>query len=110
METFWARVKNGFLEGAVTIAERAEHLSYIGRIRLDIANDKRVLRASLAEAGRRVFELLSENADAEVSKDGAVLDLLHRIREQEAVLREREASLASLMRAGTSFSPPPEEG
>jgi hypothetical protein len=109
VETFWTRFKSGLLEGAVTVAERAEHLSYIGRIRLDIANDKRLLRASLAEAGRRVYELLSENADAEVSKDAAVLELLGRIREQEAILREREASLASMMRAGASPSPPPEE-
>ena len=104
METLWERLKNGLFEGAVTVAERAEHLGYVGRIRLDIANDRRLLQASFADLGRRVYHILQENAE-DVTKDGDVLDLVRRLREREEVLHEREAALASLMRAGDPASP-----
>ncbi len=104
METFWERVKNGLFEGAVTVAERAEHLSYVGRMRLDIANDKRLMQSAFAELGRRVYRLLSEGE--EVPKDGAVQDLLRRIRQQEETLREREAALVSLMKIGKARENP----
>ncbi|MSS72014.1 MAG: hypothetical protein EXS64_11055 [Candidatus Latescibacteria bacterium] len=99
METFWERIKNSLFEGAVIVAERAEHLSYVGRLKLDIANDKRLLQAAFAELGRRVYPLLSEGGE-EVSKDGAAQDLIQRIRRLEEILREREAALVSLMRYG----------
>ncbi|OGG46706.1 MAG: hypothetical protein A3F84_20295 [Candidatus Handelsmanbacteria bacterium RIFCSPLOWO2_12_FULL_64_10] len=106
METFWERVKGGLFEGAMTVAERAEHLSYVGRMRLDIANDKRLMQSAFAELGRRVYRLLSEGAAEEVPKDGAVLDLLRRIRQREETLREREAALVSLMKAGKAGENP----
>lgn len=99
METVWERFKNGLFEGAVTVAERAEHLGYVGRIRLDIANDRRLLNAAHADLGRRIYHLLQENSE-EAHKDPEVLDLVRGLREREEVLREREAALASLMRAG----------
>ena len=108
METFWERFKNGLFEGAVTVAERAEHLGYVGRVRLDIANDRRLLQASFADLGRRVYHLLQKNAE-DVPKDGEVLDLVRRLRDREEVLHERESALASLMRAGHPSGSPPEE-
>ena len=104
METLWERFKNGLFEGAVTVAERAEHLGYVGRIRLDIANDRRLLQATFADLGRRVYRLLQENGE-DVAKDGEALDLVRRLRELEEILREREAALASLMRAGGPVPP-----
>jgi hypothetical protein len=106
VETFWERVKHNLFEGAVTVAERAEHLGYVGRMRLDIANDKRLMQSSLAELGRRVYRLLSEGAAEEVPRDGEVLDLLRRIRQQEETLREREAALVSLMKSGKARENP----
>lgn len=107
METFWERVKNSLFEGAVTIAERAEHLSYVGRMKLDIANDRRLMQSAFADLGRRVYRLLSEGAEGEkVSKDGTVLDLIQRIRSREETLREREAALVSLMRSGKAGENP----
>jgi hypothetical protein len=44
--------------------------------------------------------MLSEGAAEEVPGDGEVLDLLRRIRHQEETLREREAALVSLVKAG----------
>ena len=99
MGTFWERVKNSLFEGAVVVAERAEHLTYVGRIKLDIANDKRLLQAAFADLGRRVHRLLSEGGQ-EIPGDSAVQDLVQRIRRLEETLREREAALVSLMRYG----------
>jgi hypothetical protein len=100
VETLWDRLKQGLFEGAVTVAEQAERLSYVGRVRLDIANDRRLVQSAFADLGRRVYDLLSRDAGGEVAKDGAALDLIRRIREREEVLREREAALTSLRKAG----------
>ena len=99
METLWDRLKHGLLEGAVTVAQQAERLSYAGRVRLDIANDRRLVQSAFADLGRRVYDLIS--GDGEVAKDSAVLDLIRRIREREEILREREAAFVSLMKAGS---------
>jgi hypothetical protein len=105
VETLWERVKNSLFEGAVIVAERAEHLGCVGRIKLDIANDKRLLQAAFADLGRRAYSLLSTGG-AEIAQDSAAQDLTQRIRRLEETLREREAALVSLMRYGKSEEHP----
>ncbi len=96
METLWDKIRHTLLERAVTVAERAEHLYYVSRVRLDIANDKRSTQMAYAQLGRRVYHLLSKNTDGEVSNDEDVLDLVQRIRDGEEILQERETALANL--------------
>ena len=102
MEALWDHIRQRFIQRAALVAERAEHICYVGRVRLDIAYDRRTARSAYTQLGRRVYWLLSDAGEADVGDDPEVRDILERIREREEILREREATLASLVGTGKS--------
>lgn len=107
--TLWERIKQGFLESATTAAEKAEYIGRIGRARLDIAGARHAIREAFAELGGVVYAYLEGGKKTAVAQKEDVQDLVVKIAELEALLKEREAALEQL-KAGkdTEAAQPPE--
>lgn len=98
-ETLWERIKQGLLESASTAAEKAEYLGKLGRARLDIAGTRHAIHEAFAELGGAVYTHLQGNEKAAVAQQKDVQGIAQKIKDLEALLKEREDNLNAL-RAG----------
>jgi hypothetical protein len=82
-------------EVANLLAEKTDEISREGRIKLEIFNLQRQIRGRESKLGRRVFELWSENADADIGHDPTALEHLNGMKDLVAEIEAREKDLAS---------------
>jgi hypothetical protein len=95
-EPLWERIKQGFLESASTAAEKAEYLGKLGRARLDIAGARHAIHEAFAELGGAVYNHLQGSKKAAIDQQEDVQGIAKRIKDLEALLKEREDKLNAL--------------
>ena len=92
----WWKIKDRVLKGAAVVAERAEELSRIGKVRLDIAKIKRDRGTVLEELGERIYALDREGALGELGGRDDIRKLIDRVKALEEELKIKEAELEVL--------------
>jgi len=99
----WWKIKERVLKGTAIIAERAEELGRIGKVRLDIARIRRDKSATLEELGRKIYALDQEGALGELGEREEVRKLIDRVKALEGELKIKEAEL-EVMKEGQGTS------
>ena len=94
--TLWDRIKQSLLDSATVAAEKAEYLGRIGRARLDIAETRHAIRASLADLGGKVYTGIEAGQNGELLESDDVSTLVSRIGALEKELKSREEVLEEL--------------
>ena len=87
MEKTWDAIKKGLQDGATAAVNKAEELTQLGRVRLDIAATKTKLSRLHSDLGRKVYECVTSG---ELKLDDELRTHCDRIHEAETELRQIE--------------------
>ena len=109
-ETFWDKVRRGVVEGYQLAAEKTDVYARIASRRLSIVGITRRIERTYAEIGERVYTLLTQDPDANVSEDSYVKEWIGRVRAAEEELGRKEAEIEGIRRESRGVGPEkPEE-
>lgn len=95
-EALWDRIKKGILESASAAVDKAEQLGRLGRAHLDVAETRHTIHEKFAELGGAVYDHLDQNQKAGIAQKEDVKTILQKLKELDAVLKEREVRLETL--------------
>ena len=96
MERLWDNLVRGLQDSAATALGRAEELTRLGRIRLDIAAVKNRIYRCQAELGTEVYRRLKSEGGFDLVQSEKVQELYERIGAFEEELQVRESTLVEL--------------
>ena len=111
-EDRWSQVRQTLREGFEFTVQKAEELTRLGRLKIEIASQKRKLARQIAELGARVYALMSENEERTepVQADEQVKELLQRSAELESELQKLKDKYEEMVQAMRSSSVSEEKG
>jgi hypothetical protein len=81
-DDLWSQIRQGLKDGIQYTVQKTEELTRIGRLKLEIASQKRRLARLFGELGARTYALLSEEDPQDPRQDARVRELF------EGLLRE----------------------
>jgi len=101
-DELWANIRQGLRDGIHYTVQKTEELTRIGRLKLEIASQKRRLARLFGELGARVYALLSEEGEPapDPRADERVQELRARLLAEEDRLDALLADLAAARAAG----------
>jgi hypothetical protein len=76
---FFDKLKKSIVSGAAHSAAKVEEAARIGKIRLDIMNEKRNLNAKFAELGELAYKAVQQDQWAQVAEEPVFTELLGEI-------------------------------
>lgn len=102
-DELWTQIRQGLKDGIHYTVQKTEELTRIGRIKLEIASQKRRLARLFGELGARSFALLTQEGDAaeDLRLDERLIELKDRLLEEEQRLDALLADLAAARAAST---------
>lgn len=95
-DELWGQIRQGLRDGIQYTVQKTEELTKVGRLKLEIASQKRRIGRRVADLGARVYDLLSEVPDSHVHIDEQVLLLVDQLKQDEAKLVALETELESV--------------
>ena len=102
MPDFWKRVKKALQESAeviketaISVAEKTQEATEIGRLRIQIMGLNRDAEKNFAEIGGRVYELI-EKGTKDVLSDEELRKLIDKAKQYEEKIAKAEEKLKSL--------------
>ena len=96
MDSLWEKVKKGVSAGASVAAEKAEELTRIGKMKLDIAGVNRDINKTFTELGGISYHLLVEEKAPEIADQEEVKQLVEQVKMLELDLQAKEAELETI--------------
>ena len=100
MENLWESLRRGLQQSAAAAAARADEITRLGRVRLDIAAVKGRIRSLQADLGAEVHRRLGAGENGgDVAASDAVGEFCERLSALEEELQGRETEL-EVLRAG----------
>ncbi len=87
-KTLWENLKKGLEQGIKTITEKTEELTEMGRLKLEIMSVKREIEKDFVELGGRVYQLIKENKDNNLSHSTEIKALVEKVKVEEKKLDE----------------------
>lgn len=93
MANLWDDIAKTIREGVDTVVEKAEELTKIGKIKVDILNIKRNVEKKFSELGGRVYHLIAKEKKTGVSNDKEVKELIECVKILEKDLDEKKLEL-----------------
>ena len=104
MGNLWDDIAKTIREGVDTVVEKTGELTKIGKIRIDILNIKRNIDKNFSELGGRVYQLITEEKDTEISTDKEVREIIECIKILEKELDDKKSALAKVKSKKSSTS------
>jgi hypothetical protein len=95
-DELWNQVRQGVLDGIQYTVQKTEELTKIGRIKLEIASQKRRIGRRVADLGARVYDLLCDGAECVVREDERVRELVEQLKLDEVRLDQLNTELEAL--------------
>lgn len=103
MATLWDTIKKGIKDGAkiakegvYVAAEKAEVLSKKSKIMLEISNIKRKIERNFTELGGKVYHLIQEENDENITDKDDIKELLKTISSFEKDMKKKEEELEKI--------------
>jgi len=94
--TFWDDVKAALNSGATIIADKSEEYLSFTMIKKEIFKLKHQQRKLISELGEKTFNLVSKNKDANVASNHKIKDLIKKIKQVNADIKDQEQELQKL--------------
>ena len=103
-EDLWSQIRQGLKEGIQYTVNKTEELTRIGRLKLEIASQKRKIARQLGELGGRVYQLLgAEDVQTnDLAGDERIDELVGGLKELEAELDRLGQELTKVQEAGAA--------
>jgi hypothetical protein len=95
-EDFWKQIRNGVVEGFQYTVQKTEELTRLGRLKLDIATQRRKVVKQLSDLGSQVFLIITSEGESDVVNDEKVLASVEGLKEMEAKIKDLEAELQAV--------------
>lgn len=103
MSNLWADITKSIKVGIDTVVEKTEELTKIGKIKVDILNINRKIEKEFSELGGKVYKLILEENNTNISKDTAVQNMVKKINSLEKELRAKNEELEQVkLKQGTT--------
>lgn len=104
-DDLWTQIRQSFKDGIHYTVQKTEELTRIGRLKLEIASQKRRLARLFGELGARSYALLTAEGEAlDLREDARMIELRDRLLVEEARLgaltADLEAARAASAKAG----------
>ena len=96
MEDSWEKIRNNFRAGMKIVSRKADELSRIGRLKLEIVAVKRDIEKGFLELGGRIYHKLDQEQDYALKSDKDIMDLVAKIRGHEDRLEELEQKIKEI--------------
>lgn len=96
MAKLWDDVKKSLKEWGTIAADKAEELTKVGRIRLDILSIKRDIEKNFTELGGKVYHLVAEENQTRIAGNDEVKKIVNRILNLEEELNKKKELLESV--------------
>ena len=107
--SLWQDIKQSVKKGVTTAAEKTEEYTKIGKIKVEILNINRSIDKTCNELGKETFALFEKGKKADVVKNTKINALVKQVKEQKALLKEKEAEIAKIKEEATSKKETPVE-
>ena len=104
MANLWDDIAKTIREGVDTVVEKTGELTKIGKIRIDILNIKRNIDKNFSELGGRVYQLIAEEKETEISTDKEAREVIECIKILEKELDDKKSELAKVKSKKSSTS------
>ncbi len=104
MANLWDDIAKTIREGVDTVVEKTGELTKIGKIRIDILNIKRNIDKNFSELGGRVYQLITEEKETEISTDKEAREVIECIKILEKELDDKKSELAKVKSKKSSTS------
>ncbi len=104
MGNLWDDIAKTIREGVDTVVEKTGELTKIGKIRIDILNIKRNIDKNFSELGGRVYQLITEEKETEISTDKEAREVIECIKILEKELDDKKSELAKVKSKKSSTS------
>ena len=98
----WEDIKKTVMDGVSVAAEKTEEYTKIGKVKVEILNINRNIDKVFTDLGREVFHLISKGKKAEISKSNRVNELVNKIKDLKASLKEKESEIEAVKREAAS--------
>jgi predicted AlkP superfamily phosphohydrolase/phosphomutase len=88
MKTIWKKAKKSILDGYHSVSDKAEELTKIGRLKLEIVAVKRDIEKAFIELGGRIYDAFQENKEKGILADQDVNKIIEIIRDKDSKLKD----------------------
>ena len=96
MENNWDRLKTNLRAGMKIVSKKADELTRIGRLKLEIVAVKRDIEKGFIELGGRIYHKVDQEQKYDVKGDQEVMDLVTKIRGYEDRMEELEKKIKDI--------------
>lgn len=98
MNNFFDSLSKAIKKGYNEISEKAEEVTKIGRIKLEIVATKRDIEKIFVELGGKYYEKYESSSKSKMFKDADVKELVEKVKGKEEKLRQLKEKLEVLRR------------
>lgn len=96
MENFWSDFRKNLRAGVRTVYKKAEELTRVGRLKLEIVAVKRDIEKAFIELGGRLYHQIDQERKYDTKDDPEVAALVTKIRNKEDRLEELEKNISDI--------------
>jgi hypothetical protein len=104
MASIWDDLKKSVKDGLSVAAAKTEEYTRIGKAKLDLMNLNKNLSASFRDLGVRAFDMTTEAAKGDFSRDARVQELAGRIQKLQQDIRDKEKEIEEIRKGSASSS------
>jgi len=96
MESNWEKFRTNFRAGMKMVSKKADELTRIGRLKLEIVAVKRDIEKGFIELGGRLYHKIDQEQKYEIKEDSEVMGLITKIRGHEDRLEDLEDKIKEI--------------
>jgi hypothetical protein len=101
MASIWDDLKKSVKDGLSVAAAKTEEYTRIGKAKLDLMNLNKNLSAAFRDLGVRAFDLTTEAAKGDFSRDARVQELAGQIRKLQQDIGDKEKEIEEIRRGAS---------
>jgi hypothetical protein len=102
MTSIWDDLKKSVKDGLSVAAAKTEEYTKIGKAKLDLMNLNKSLNAAYRELGVTAFNLTTEGAKGDFSRDHKVQELTGQIQKLQQEIRDKEKEIEEIRKGSAS--------
>jgi predicted transcriptional regulator len=100
MENIWIKAKKSIIESYQSVSDKAEELTKIGRLKLEMVAVKRDIEKAFIELGGRIYDAFQENKEKSILADLDVNKIIKVIKDKDSKLTELNQKVQHIREQG----------
>ena len=96
MAGFWDDITKTVRDFVDTVVVKTEELTKIGKIKVDIINNKRTIEKNFTDLGGKVYHIIVEEKKTQIAGNKEIKEIITRLKNLEKQLHGKEAELEAV--------------